>query len=123
MGTFSHPITLVAPSGATETLEAAVDTGSTFTVIPAPVLDRLGVKRERRVRMRLASGEVVEWDLGEVTAELDGQRSTIICVFGAPESPPLIGAHTLEGFVLGVDPVEKKLVPKEAWLLHSRRHP
>jgi predicted aspartyl protease len=55
--------------------------------------------------------------MGEVVAELDGVRATILCVFSPPDAPALIGAHTLEAFLMTVDPVEERLVPKEAlWL-------
>ena len=118
MGTFTHPITLIGPPGARpETLNALVDTGATFTSAPASTLERLGVRPQRRVRLRLASGQVVEQDIGEVTAEMDGVTTTIICVFSPEDSHPLIGAHTLEAFLLAVDPIEQKLVPIEAlWL-------
>ena len=105
MGTFFHPITITGPGGQSVTLDALVDTGSTFTTIPRPVLERLGVEPFSRARLRLADGHVVQADLGELVAELDGQdRRTIICVFGEADAPPLVGAHTLEAFMLGVDP-------------------
>ncbi len=118
MGTFTHPITLIAASGSeTETVEALVDTGATFTSMPSPILERLGVAPVRRIRLGLANGEIVERSMGEVLAQLDGERSTIWCVFSPPNAPPLIGAHTLEAFLLSVDPVEQRLVPKDAlWL-------
>ncbi len=120
MGTFHHEITLLASNGSgAETVKALVDTGSTFTSIPSALLTRLGVIPQRTVRLRLATGEVVEQRTGEVTAELDGVRATVICVFGPPDSPALIGAHTLEAFLLAVDPIQQRLVPAEAlWLLH-----
>lgn len=117
VGTFSHPITLIAASGDTETLDALVDTGASFTTIPASVLERLGVRPHRSVRRRLADGRTVEWRLGWVTAELDGVRENILCAFGDPDTPPLIGAHTLEAFLLAVDPLEHRLVPLEGLLL------
>ena len=118
MGTFSYPITLVGPSGVdSETLVALVDTGATFTSAPTATLERLGVRPQRRFRLRLANGEVVEHEAGEVTAEMDGVRATIICIFGPGDAPTLIGAHTREAFLQAVDPVEQKLVPVEAlWL-------
>lgn len=121
MGTFTHPITLIGPSGSEmETIEALVDTGATFTSIPSPILERIGVIPVRRVRLGLANGEVVEGDMGEVVAQLNGERSTIWCIFSPPDAPPLIGAHTLEAFLLTVDPVEQRLVPKDAlWLKQS----
>jgi len=52
-----------------------------------------------------------------VEVELDGRRRPILCLFGSPDAPPLIGAHTLEAFLLTVDPIEQELVPKEAYLM------
>lgn len=118
MGTFTHPITLNSPSGEeSQTLEALVDTGAMFTTIPAPVLERLGVKPFDTIPVRFANGEIERWDIGEVAAELDGRRRPILCLFGSSDAPPLIGCHTLEAFLLAVDPVEQKLVPKEALLM------
>ena len=118
MGTFSHPITLIgAQDTRSERLDALVDTGATFTSAPEATLDRLGISRENNIRLRLAIGEVVEHAIGEVVAEMDGVRRTIICIFGPDSSQPLIGAHTLEAFLLAVDPVEQRLIPTEAlWL-------
>ena len=118
MGTFSYPITLIgALDRQPETLTALVDTGATFTSVPEATLERLGIRRENLIRLRLANGEVVEHAIGEVVAEMDGARRTIICIFGPDDAQPLIGAHTLEAFLLAVDPVERRLIPTEAlWL-------
>ena len=114
MGTFAHTITLIADSGdRTEPLEALVDTGSTFTSVPAPILERLGVVPHRTVNLRLANGNLERRAIGEVRAELDGVQHTIICIFGEPDSPPVIGAHTLEAFLLAADRVARRLVPTE----------
>jgi len=117
MGTFFHPIRLIAASGASETLEALVDTGAMFTVIPAPILERLGVRPFDSVPVRFANGQTGAWPIGQVEAELDGQRRPILCLFGSPDAPPIIGCHALEAFLLTVDPVEQKLVRKEAFLM------
>ena len=116
MGNFTHTITLINSDGdRTETVESLVDTGATFTGVPSPVLERLGVKPVRTVDLRLANGQRERRRIGEVRAELDGVEGTIICVFGDAESPAVIGAHTLEAFLLGVDPVGQRLVPLEAY--------
>jgi hypothetical protein len=52
-----------------------------------------------------------------VEAQLEGKKLPILCFFGPENTPVLIGAHTLEAFLLTVDPIEKKLVPKEALLM------
>jgi predicted aspartyl protease len=115
MGTFFHPITLLSESGASATVEALVDTGSTFTTIPAATLEPLGVRPHRTVRLRLANGQVDERRIGRIMAQLDGVQDEIICVFGGPEDVPTIGAHTLETFLLAVDPDGQRLVPVEGW--------
>lgn len=117
MGTFFHDITLIGPAGNRETVNGMVDTGAMFTVVPTPVLERLGVQPFDTIPVRFANADVERWQIGQVQAELDGQRRPILCLFGSPDAPPLIGAHTLEAFLLMVDPVEQKLVPKEALLM------
>ena len=73
MGTFTHTITLIGPSdGGPETLEALVDTGAAFTVIPAPIREHLGVRPFRTVPVHFANGHTETWPMGEVQAEIDG---------------------------------------------------
>ena len=118
MGTFTYPITLLgAAEGVSEPLDALVDTGATFTTMPGSVLKRLGVQVQRKVRLRLADGRDVQWEMGEIRAQLDGESSTIWCVFASEDTPALIGAHTLEAFLLVVNPVDQRLIPKEALLM------
>jgi len=117
MGTFSHPIRYIGPNGRDLDLDALVDTGASFSSVPGNLLRELGVQPGRRVRIRLANGESHVQDLGEVRAELAGDEVTTLVVFGEPGSPPAIGAHTLEGLTLGVDPVDGRLVPMEGWRL------
>ena len=89
-----------------------VDTGATFTCIPGSILDGPGppappVPR----RFELGDGRVVERDLAEVPVRIDGKTRTTICVFADEGSAALLGAVTLEQFLLAPDPVHKKLVP------------
>ena len=118
MGTFSHPITLISPvSDRTETLNGLVDTGATFSSAPTRVLTGLGATPQRTIRLRLADGRIVQHEVGELLTELAGVRATVMCIFGPADSTVLIGAHTLEAFLLAVDPIEKRLVPVDAlWL-------
>jgi len=117
MGTFFHPITLVGPAGEFETIEALVDTGASFTTVPGSLLRRLGVSPFRRARLKLADGQIAEWDLGHVTAQIDSLEDQTICIFGPEESPPIIGSHTLQGMLLAVDFVDRRVVPTEGFLL------
>jgi clan AA aspartic protease len=100
-----------------EQIEALVDTGATYTVVPRDVLERLGITPQFRRRFRLADGRVVELDMAVVAIRLEGQTLPTICVFGEEGMDALLGAVTLEEFGLGVDPVNKRLVPIELLLV------
>ncbi len=115
MGNFFQPITVVGPAGREVTVEALVDTGATFTSLPASILHDLGVRPGRQVRMRLADGSVHEQQAGSALMRLDGQQEVCPVIFGEESSPPAIGAVTLEIMLLGVDPVEHRLVPVIGW--------
>ncbi|MBI2172454.1 MAG: aspartyl protease [Chloroflexi bacterium] len=118
MGTFRQNIAFVSADGQRrEELDAQVDTGATFSSAPADVLERLGVRPETRVRLRLANNAVEERLLGFARAELVEEERIIPVVFGRTGEPPLIGATTLEIFLLAVDLVEQRLVPVEGLLL------
>ena len=116
MGTFFHPITIIGPGGQ-ETVEALVDTGASFTTMPASLLRRLGVSPHRQARLRLADGQSAIWDIGRVRSSIDGEEEADLCIFAAEGSPPTIGAHTLQAMLLAVDPVDHRLVPTEGFLM------
>lgn len=118
MGTFSHPIEVGDPQGQRfEQVEALVDTGATFTVLPGSLLRRLGIPAQRRARFRLADGSVLERDVGETKVRLNGLVVTTTVVFGEEGSPSLLGVVTLETALMAVDPVRQQLTPTEALLM------
>jgi predicted aspartyl protease len=87
-----------------------VDTGAELSWVPAEVLDSLGVERNNRWRFRQADGTVLERWTGSVVIHLAGKRAADEVVFGEPGDMTLLGAHTLGGFNLRVEPVTKRLV-------------
>ncbi len=98
-------------------VELLVDTGATYTVLPASLLEKLGVKPLRRVRLRLADGRVVEKPLGEIGIETEGYRASATPVVFGDEGIYLLGAVTMEQLGLAPDPIEKRLKPVEALLM------
>jgi predicted aspartyl protease len=54
-----------------EEVSALVDTGSIYTVLPTPLLQRLGVVPTERRRFRSADNSVMERDVGEVLVRID----------------------------------------------------
>lgn len=118
MGTFNVTIEVAAgPDGPFEPIDAMVDTGATFTVAPASILQRLGVEVTRRVGFVLADGTRIERDAGWMVVRVDGQEEPSPVVFGEEGAPALLGAVTLEVLLLGVDPVSKRLIPVDGLML------
>ena len=122
MGTFRHPVEVGDPVGERfERIEALVDTGATYTVVPASLLERLGVEPIRRSPFSLADGRLVEKDVGQTWLQVDGQRIITPVVFGAEGEEPLLGAVTLESLLLSVDPVGQQLVPVPGLMMTLKR--
>lgn len=112
MGTFRYPIEIAPLTGARwEPIDALVDTGATWTWIPRPVLDRLGVAPTGRRALRLANGQTIERESGLVLVRLDGQTVATTCIFGDAGSMALLGAVTLEESALVPDPIQQRLIP------------
>ncbi len=119
MGTFSVQLTVGNPSfAARETVDALVDTGATFSVMPSSLLRRLGIEPTRTRRLRLANGQVEERQTGMAFFEVDGIDGEAMVVFG-PENLYLLGATTLEVLLLVVDPINKQLVPEVGLLMQG----
>jgi predicted aspartyl protease len=115
--TFSVPIE-ISDLGETRyvPLEAAVDTGSTFSTIPADVLDSLGVVPIDHVPLTLDDGTKVENDVADVMIRVASHKCATRVVFAEPPEPVLLGRVTLETLLLAVDPVNDRLIPVEGRL-------
>jgi predicted aspartyl protease len=87
-----------------EPIEALVDTGAPYTVIPAPILERLGIRRETTETFEFADGRTIELDLGQTAVRVAGRTVITLVVFAEPETQPLLGAYTLQGVRLAADP-------------------
>ena len=111
MGTFKWPLRIASIDGQQgRDIEATVDTGASFTTLPSNLLRELGIEVTGKRGFLLADGRRIEMDYGEARATINGDSVTTIVVFGADEAPPLLGAYTLEGLALAVDPEAQRLV-------------
>ena len=110
-GTFYVDFTLWSWDG-THSLDLSglVDTGASYTMIPAALLDDLGVAREETLMFRLADGSTREFDIGLAAMELEGRAKSVYVIFG-PENRILLGAMALEAFALAADAKNRRLVP------------
>ena len=118
MGTFKVTLEVGDPAAQRfESVEALGDTGSSFTVLPAPFLRLLGVTPHRRSRFELADGREAEWDVGQTSVRLNGIVQTTLVVFGNEDVEPILGAVTLEEFLLAPDPIRQRLIPVSGLLM------
>ena len=92
-------------------VEATVDTGAFYTTLPARLLRQLGIEPMGSRRFLLADGRRVEMEYGQAWATIDGESVVTIVAFGEDNAPSLLGAYTLEGLALAVDPSSQRLVP------------
>lgn len=120
MGQFRVELTLLDRDGdRLQTIEALVDTGAGYTVVPRAVLESLGCRPLRMQRVVLADGRIEEWALTQVDVECEGRRATTPILMGPVEGPVLLGATTLEELGLGIDPLNRRLVPVDLYLARA----
>lgn len=112
VGTFTSPLRLDSLDGTRSLqLNALVDTGASYTIVASGLLRELGVPPSGEVELVLADGRRAVYAMGEARATLDGRSIPTIVVFGDDGAEPLLGAYTLEGLRLAVDPANLRLVP------------
>ncbi len=112
MGMFNVALRVSDLSGSrSRSVEALVDTGTFYTMLPAALLREMEIAPTRSVEFELADGSVVEFGVGHAVAAIDGQEVITPVVFGPDGAEPLLGTYTLEGLRLTVDPVNEVLTP------------
>ena len=111
MGTFSARIELANREGTrVREIEALVDTGAFLTMLPTSLLTGLGIVPTKTETFSLADGSTVQMETGGAVIHLNGDHVTTIVVFGPDDAEPLLGAYTLEGLALTVDPRNSQLI-------------
>ena len=117
MGLFSWPFEIGSLNGDSfEWVEGLVDTGATFSSLPASTLSRLGVEPSELVEFELADGSVIQRQLGDAKIRVEGLEAITAVIFGDESVSPLLGAYTLERVRLAVDCHGRRLVPVRASL-------
>ena len=113
MGTFRVDIEIENPArpGERRTLTSVlVDTGAELSRFPAAALESLGIERYKKWRFRQTDGTILERGAGGAFIYVAGRRTSDDVVFGEPGDLVLLGAHTLAGLNLRIDPVTRQLV-------------
>lgn len=94
-----------------ELIELMVDSGSTYTWLPRSLIQRLGLHVSGKRPVRLADGRIVEKEGVDALIRLDGEVHSNFCLIADEGDGLLLGALTLETFSMGVDPINRKLMP------------
>jgi predicted aspartyl protease len=88
-----------------------VDTGSEHTWLPEAFLEKISVRREKKdVSFMMANGTVVTRSIGFAIVHVGNCFTIDEVVFAEKGDLFLLGARTLEGLNLTVNPTTKKLV-------------
>ena len=115
MGMFEVKVQLASLSapGRTEEISLLVNTGAALSWIPREVLQKLGVTAFSRLPFSLADGRRLERDVTAVLVTFDGRKAPVQVAFGEPGEQAVLGATALEGLGFMVEPVAKKLIPRD----------
>ena len=88
-----------------------VDTGSEYTWVPEQILNKLGIRLEKKdVAFVMANGQQITRSMGFAIIRIDKSFTIDEVVFAEKGDLLLLGARTLEGLNLTVDTNRKKLV-------------
>ena len=88
-----------------------LDSGVIYSLVPGTILADLGIEPHSTREFILANGEAIQRRLATATFEYDGRRGDSMVIVGEPGDDPLLGATTLEGFGLVLDPFRRELRP------------
>jgi clan AA aspartic protease len=93
-------------------IQALVDTGATMLMLPADVVQTLGLPIRGHRHVRLADDQVIEvpWVVG-VKVDIRGREAVVSALVGPAGSTALIGQIPLEEMDFVVDPKSRELRP------------
>ncbi|MBI2010579.1 MAG: retroviral-like aspartic protease family protein [Candidatus Chisholmbacteria bacterium] len=86
-----------------------VDSGATYTVVPAAELKRMGIKPVREEDFVLADGKIISRQVGNALYEYGGVEAAAPVLFGEKGDSLLLGIFTLESLGFSLDPLKREL--------------
>ena len=92
-------------------VNALADTAATFTKVPRPVFDELGLKVAHEVEVEIGDGRTIRRPLALADVEIDGVRRPVLVSAGGYGEQPLVGYTTLETLGFKVNTVAHRLEP------------
>ena len=95
----------------TETLECLVDYGAIYSVVPTPILEKLGIKPIAEHEFILANGTTIVRKKGIALFKYGERIGGADVIFGEVDDSILLGVMTLEALGLALDPLRRELKP------------
>ena len=95
----------------TEKVDFLIDSGAIYSVVPTPVLEKLGIKPIAEEEFRLADGTKVVRKKGIALFRYGERVGGADVIFGEEGDHKLLGAFTLEALGLVLDPFKRELKP------------
>lgn len=88
-----------------------VDSGAVYSVIPRPLLGRLGVKPCGSKEFTLADGTTIVREFGNALFSFQKTQGASPVIFGEKGDTPLLGMVSLEALGYILDPLRRELRP------------
>ena len=107
---------LTGPTGKQVKVKFLVDSGATYTLVPAEGVRELGLQPKRSVAFSLADGTTIERHVSECHLSLPQGEGHTPVILGEPGDEALLGAITLEELGLVLNPFTRKLQPMRMML-------
>ena len=95
----------------TERVEFLIDSGAIYSVVPAPILERLNIRPLSEQVFRLANGTKMTRRKGIALFRYGERVGGADVIFGEEDDSNLLGATTLESLGLTLDPLRRELRP------------
>ena len=93
----------------TEPVDLMVDSGAMYSVVPAPVLEKLGIRPLTEQVFQLANGDRITRKKGVAVFKYAERIGGADVVFGEEGDVNLLGVGTLESLGLLLDPLKREL--------------
>lgn len=94
-----------------EKVEFLIDSGAIYSVVPAPILQKPGIKPLAEQEFRLADGSKIVRKKGVALFKYGDRIGGADTIFGEEGDSVLLGAFTLEALGLVLDPLRRELKP------------
>lgn len=115
MGIVHADLTVFSPDGGqSETFHLIADTGALWTWLPEDALARLGIEPSGIGKFRTIDGRAISRKIADASVACVGQRGVRRIVFAEPGDSFVLGADTMGGLGLEVDPVHRRVKPMDA---------